>query len=79
MSFDELRNPFHLRLGRVTQQKAIEFAHWFVRASTLPALHNNYLQAKWSLHLMRNLQRLSRCLYPCPFTSGLQPQLACLR
>ena len=63
MSFDELRVAFHVRLGRLTQQKATEFAYWFVRASTL----------------LRNLPRLSSCLYPCHFTSGLQPQLACLR
>lgn len=105
MSFDELRDAFHLRLGRLTQviaqldlniglavswlgqnngldisnlidpakarfsmrlamlkklvditydqrtpQKAAEFAHWFNRASTLPALKNNYIHAKWSFH-----------------------------
>ncbi len=105
MSFDELRDAFHLRLGRLTQataqldlniglavswlgqnngldvcnlidpakakfsmrlvmlkklvdmtcdqrtqQKSAEFAQWFARASSLPALQSNYLHAKWSFH-----------------------------
>lgn len=105
MSFDELHDAFHLRLGRLTHiiaqldlniglavnwlgqnngmdisnltdpakarfsmrlamlkklvditydqrtpQKAVEFAHWFSRASALPALKNNYIHAKWSFH-----------------------------
>lgn len=107
MSIDELRDAFHLRLGRLTQtlaqldlniglavswlgqkngldicnlidpakarfnsrlamlkklvdltadqrtlQKSAEFAQWFARANTLPALKNNYIHANWNFHRM---------------------------
>lgn len=58
---DPAKSRLSLRLGMLkklvdltadqrTQKKATEFAQWFARANTLPALHSNYLHAKWSFH-----------------------------
>ena len=45
-----LKKLVHITSDQRTLKKTAEFAQWFNRASTLPALKNNYIHAKWSFH-----------------------------